>query len=626
MELSTIPEIVRKMEQDYTTGTTTISKYVQFSLYETLQKIDAYLNSKHINGRIDSLGRIKPFFNIVIAAVNIWFRATDLDTKNVKLKAKNSKQAIQALLGNILLSDFMKKESFGSFLNKWGRTLAKYCSAVCKFVEKSDGLHCEVIPWNKLIVDSIDFYNNPVIEILYYTPAQLRRHSEYNQDLVEQLINSHGFRETLDGQNKDNKSEYIKVYEIHGNFPVKYLKKSKGEKISKNDEKVFTQQIHIISFVSRKNEKGEDYWDDYTLYSGREKNLYLLTHLLEEDDRILGIGPVEGLFEAQFMVNHTAKEIKDQLDLASRLIFQTADANFVGMNVLKNLESGDILRHALNQPLTKINNDATDVTSLRMYQTDWINLSKDISSTPDAQRGNTFPSGTAYRQVALLAQQSNSLFEVMTENKGLYLEQMLRQFIIPYLKKKMDTSEEISALLTDEQVTQVDAMYVPAEAVRRANKKIVQKVLNEEFDNIGQDQYETDIANKQQSIQNDLNKLGNQRFFKPSEISSKTWKDVLKDFEWTVEVEITNENNDKQVVYETLFNLLQTVANPNTATVLQTPTGKMLFNKILNETGKVSPIEFTANLPQAPLMPQTQQPAIQMSQQTNMPAMAQMNG
>ena len=42
-------EIVRKMEQDDISGNTTISKYVNFSLRETIEKIDAYLNSKHID-------------------------------------------------------------------------------------------------------------------------------------------------------------------------------------------------------------------------------------------------------------------------------------------------------------------------------------------------------------------------------------------------------------------------------------------------------------------------------------------------------------------------------------------------------------------------------------------------
>ena len=40
-EQNEIANLVRKIENDYTTGTTTISKYVEFSQYENIEKIDA---------------------------------------------------------------------------------------------------------------------------------------------------------------------------------------------------------------------------------------------------------------------------------------------------------------------------------------------------------------------------------------------------------------------------------------------------------------------------------------------------------------------------------------------------------------------------------------------------------
>ena len=57
-----ICELVRKNELEYTTGTTTLSRYVQKSMYDTINQIEAYINSKHISGPADYLGREKPFF------------------------------------------------------------------------------------------------------------------------------------------------------------------------------------------------------------------------------------------------------------------------------------------------------------------------------------------------------------------------------------------------------------------------------------------------------------------------------------------------------------------------------------------------------------------------------------
>ena len=72
-------DIVQQAEQDYLTEKTDISEHVEFSLKETVDTIEAYVNSKHTSGPVDSMGREKPFFNIVTAAENIWYRATDID-------------------------------------------------------------------------------------------------------------------------------------------------------------------------------------------------------------------------------------------------------------------------------------------------------------------------------------------------------------------------------------------------------------------------------------------------------------------------------------------------------------------------------------------------------------------
>lgn len=596
-----IGELVRKSEQDYVNGTVNISKYVEKSMYDDICKIDAYLNSKHTTGEKDSLNRDKPFFNIVVAAVNIWFRATDIDRKNIRIKATNSKEMLPAFLATVHLHDFMNQSSFGKFLNTWGLTLARYGSAVSKFVEKKDGLHAMVVPWQRLIVDPIDFDNNPKIEILEMTPAQLRKHKEYDQAMVEKLINSVQARSNLGNQKKDNRDNYIKIYELHGELPLSWITGNE------RDDEEYVQQMQILSFVASK-ERGK--FDDFILYAGEEKeDPYIITHLIEEDGQTLSMGAVQNLFENQWMVNHTAKAIKDQLDLASRLIFQTADPGFVGQNALSAIESGDILvwnKDIQNGQLTQLANNSHDITALQSFGQQWQQLAQDITATPDVMRGNNMPSGTAFRQALVIQQESHSLFEIMTENKGLALEEMMRRYIIPYIKKQLNTSDEIVATLDMAGIDKIEQIYVSNEAIRRTNRKAVQAVLNRRNP-------EVNLPAEQTQIKNELSMLGNQRFIKPSEIDSKTWKDILSNLEeWQPEVEITNENTDKEATLTTLSNVLQTIAgNPS---ILQDPNAKMLFNRILEETGRVSPIELSETTSQPTPIPQqigqTPQPVI----------------
>lgn len=593
MSESKIGDLIRRMEDNFITGTTAQSKYVSFSMHDTIEKIDAYLNSKHISGDTDSLGREKPFFNIVVGATNIWYRATDIDRKDIKIKANKQKNYIASLLYNVHLQNWMKKARFGVFLNDWGRTLSKYGTAMIKFVTKKGELYIEVIPFNRAIFDSIDFEHNPKIEKLYFTEAQLKQNKAYDQDVVNELIEARKTaRKTLDGQDKDyNNSDYIEVYELHGNLEKSHITERES------DDDIFVQQMHVLSYL--KNEQGE--YEDYCLLKGREaKDPYMLTHLIKEDGRTLGIGAVEYLFDAQWMSNYSAKSIKDQLDLASKIIFQTSDATLAGNNVLTDIENGDIILHADNAELTEVANTSHDISALQSFAVQWQNLAKELTSTPDSISGAKMPSGTAYRQVAILNQEAHSLFEIMIENKALAIEDMMREYILPFLKTKMDTTDEISATLEGYGIEQLDSMYIKNEAIRRHNAKLVYESLNNEP---GQPISGIDIPGEEDKIKQQLSEQGNQRFFKPSDIKTKTWKELFKDTEDEVEVEINGETSDKEAVMTTLTTLLQTVAtNPM---ILQDPNMRMLFNEILETTGAISPIRMVASQNQT----QTQNPA-----------------
>ena len=596
--MKTIYEVVREAETKFISGSGTLmSKYVTTDLYEDINKIYAYLDSKHVSGSKDSKGRDKPFFNIVLAARNIYFRATDIDRKDIQVRANKRRDFVSAFIATILLQEWMKRENFGAFLNDWGIELAGFNSVVTKFVEAGGTLKAMVVPWSRLIVDVINFDANPKIETLELTEAELRGRKGYDQKIVESLCNALQARELTDRQKQDEKNDYIKLYEVHGNLPLSYLT---GED---TDDSTYVQQMHVISFVAGK-ENGK--YDEYCLMSGREKkDPYMLTSLLPATDGSISLnGSVKNLFEAQWMMNHNVKSIKDQLDIASKLIFQTADTNFVGRNVLTAIEQGDIMVHQVNMPLTQVNNSSHDIASQQSSANMWKALSSEINGVSESMLGNTALSGTAWRQVEALLNESHSLFELMTENKALAIEQMLRVHIIPHLKKKVDTTEEVGAILEPHDITKLDGMYVPTEAIRRYNEKTVEQVIKYLSTNDPKDapiSYDEARPMEEDAVKQELAPLGNQRFITPSDIPTVTWKEVFKDLEWDVEVDISGENQNKQTVLTTLNTALSVVANPNFS---NNPQAQLIIGKILGLTGVVSPIELaqmqSATPPTAP--------------------------
>lgn len=141
-------------------------------------------------------------------------------------------------------------------------------------------------------------------------------------------------------------------------------------------------------------------------------------------------------------------------------------------------------------------------------------------------------------------------------------------------------------------------MYIRNDAIRRSNRKIIDTILS------GGVAEPADLQTEQQNIQNELADLGNQRFYSPGDIS---WKELLKDIEWDLEIDITGEQSSTQNDLATLNTVFQIIAsNPQ---ILSTKNGKLIFNKILEKTGAISPAELS-------MQPEPQQPQAQVNPQT----------
>ena len=594
---SDIGNLIRQQETDYTSGQPVqISEYVEYDMFEDLNKIDAYDNSRHVSGSTDSKGREKPFFNIVKSVVNIWYRATDIDRKNIRIYSQSQANYISAFIASIYLQNWMKKSRFGVFLNKWGRMLAKYGSTVVKFVEKDGELHSMVIDWHKFICDPIDFSNNPQIEVLDLTPAQLRARG-YDEEVVDALRDDLDTRKTLKGHQQDQREGYIRIYEVHGELPLSYLTDNE------EDEDTFQQMMIVYSFTGNQDEG----FTDYFLYRGKEtKSPYMLTHLIEEDGKTLSTGAIKQLFESQWMVNHSMKAIKDIVDLSSKLILQTSDENFVGKNAITSIETGDIMVTGVNQGLSPVSYDTSAIVQAQNFKAEWQAIGNEQTGASDAMRGMQPKSGTAWRQTEAILNENYSLFEVMTENKGLAIEDMLREHVLTFIKRKLNSKDEIIAILDSFNLKKLDKMYLKAKAQelfeKKAKEDIKAALLKGELPAfIDQEQ---EIATNQEMLQENLADLGNERFLIPSEIDSKTWKDIFKDLEWEVEVDVTGEAKDLQGELTTLNSLYVNLMNSG-----QTEDGRKVLEKILEITGAFSPIELTQlqaqPAPQATSQPQT---------------------
>lgn len=578
--------MVQDLENKYTNQETKISEHVQFSQFENVNRIEAYMSSKHISGETDAVGREKPFFNIVISAVNIWYRATKRHVKDIKIRADKEANILASSIANIIYREWANKTQFDKFLSQWGMTLATYGSAITKWINRGDELDYSVVKWGNIMCDNMDFNNNIQVEKFYLTRAELMNHKGYDKEVAKSLLSAISTRKNLRREQVDNKQDYIELYEVHGVLPLSLITDDE------NDKDTFVQQMHVVSMTGT---QADGSYQEYTLVKGREdKSPYILTNLLPDPtgQRAFGKGAVELLFDSQWMTNHAQKLIKDQLDLASIILYQTSDTSFVGRNATNSLETGDFLIHEANQPITLVANGSADIGALNSLNTQWQQLSLSLSSTPEAMRGESPSSGTAYRTQQLAVNESYSLFEEMGYNKDNGIKEMMREFIIPFIKTKMDNTNEIVAILDDNDIKKIDNKFVKNSVNRKVNEKIIDMVLNE-GKMVTKEEQDTMIQDGQVETQAQLSELGNQRFFKPSDIESVTWKQSINDFEWQVEIDTPSDQKYLETAMETLTNVFTTLADPAKAPFAQTDMGKFLLTKIITLTGAVSPLEMS---------------------------------
>ena len=157
--------------------------------------------------------------------------------------------------------------------------------------------------------------------------------------------------------------------------------------------------------------------------------------------------------------------------------------------------------------------------------------------------------------------------------------------------------------------------------VKKVNEIIVKKMEeDEEYVPTKQEQQALLDAEKL-TLKEVLAGMGNERFFKPSDLEDGTWKAQFENTETEVEVDITGESFDAKEAMATLNTALKMVMTPGFE---QNNRAQNIVGRILELTNAMSPVEYYAagqNQEQQQMQQQQQQMAAQQPQA--IPQMAQ---
>ena len=561
----------------YVTTPVNILDNLRFYQWDTIRMCEFYSNSRYLTGNKDELGRDKPFYNIVNYRVTLAKVATDLDVKDIVITADEPEDWVRSMLLNHEAYEWMKATNFAYFLNDMGQKRPKYGGVMVKKSEVDGVLHIDTCDWRNMVVDAIDIMRGTKIEKHYMTPVELSEKEGIWDNVREAIMLAAKKMERQYGYNQQEyNSNRIQVNEVHGQFPVCFIKNALGEEESEDDYYTFSKQRY---FYTKMNDKTIIF-----LAEEFKEEVYDYLPWEEMPGRGLGRGVIEDAKEAQVWTNDSVINEKNAMDLAGRVGIKTNSKKF-GNNILEH-DHGKIYELEDGKDINTFNLAPSALGEYQNQVEKWKSQADLSTSSLDAITGEQPVSGTPYSQTALLNQVASKPFDYRREEAGIFITRMFESWVIPYLIKKLKKKHLLVSDFSEEELTTIDNSF----AIHKANTEVIDGLTK--GNPTTPERYQAIVLAEKSKLQ------GEKRYF---DIPDKYFDGI----EAKVTVVTTNEQKNKAAVLQSLSTILQTVQasfNPNTGTfgVLDNPVLSKIFGTIIELSGAgISPVSLGLGKPGA---------------------------
>jgi len=399
---STVSQIVK----DFKEKTVEMTKGFHFSQYETIRRINLYINDKYLERNDDAI-----FWNISTPRIPHFAKNIDLDTKDLMPYGEGDVGILEAYCLRIKFRRWLDENHFAITLNDLSEGLATYGSVVWKKYYEDGKAELEEVDLTNLYFDPRVKYikQADVVEMHYLTDSELR---EKEWDNVDEALKA--AEKTTSNGNKNDKDaiKSNEIWEFWGNIEMEdgsfeyrhYIGAGYGDK----------EVIMVEDDVS------DDDFPYYDFHVGRYRS------------RWLRMGVVERLFKLQERANTVVNENAQATSIASLLLMRTSDPNTTG-NVLQGAITGQIVN---SKDLQQIGID-NRAFNLLLNELTTIERQADLlCMTPEVVMGETAPSGTPFRSLAVTANSAKSSFRYIKERVGETIGYILKEEILPTEIKK----------------------------------------------------------------------------------------------------------------------------------------------------------------------------------------------
>lgn len=426
-----ISKKVYDLEKEYKENSTKVLEGLERNQWDIIKRVYHYKNDSFIEcSDPDAI-----FWQVVTPYLPHYASLLDLDPKDFNPKGHGKTNVFQAwILRKKLHNWFDQKgkisgDDFGVFLDDLTKNITTFGSYIVKINKKTDEpefvdlRHIAFDPEVKTIrgKDKVEFH--------YLTEDEIRKKEWDNTDKV--IENAH---------EKDDKKE---IWEFVGEYDGDYVHvigAGEGDK-------------EVIAFEFDEKPEDDPYYD---------------IHLTQYEGMWLRKGIYEQCFQEQFrandLVNHNAKAT----EIASLLLLRSKDPKTSG-NVLQQAVSGQIIN---SEDLQQIGIDNRAFTTLLKELEIIQEQVRKKLQLPDIATGETLPSGTPFRGMALMSSSQKNAFKQKRSRVATGVLNIIER-ILPTLVKEWNRGDMIEITEDNQDLESYD------EAIRRVTRKNVYQKANE---------------------------------------------------------------------------------------------------------------------------------------------------
>jgi len=474
--------------------------------------------------------------------VEQYVKHTDIDLKDVNLRATTSRAYRFSQIVRNVLYRFLKKLNFSDLLNEGNRKFAIDGTWVQKSFKGFDPkLGKQTLKTYQ--VDLLNFFIDPAVKSIQSAPSVIER-AILTPDEIEGYrniwinIDKIQFQKNLSDLStqelKENSSEVpvIDIWERWGKFP-KYFITGK-----ESDKNIWTEGVIIVSGLNSNPVLHK------ILETKKKLKPYEEAWFKKVPNRWHGRGIAEMLIGLQEYVNEVVNTRRlNNLLIQNRLFEIRKGSGITPADVAKLVAGGGILVTEIGRDIREL--PVTDQRAssyndeLAIY-----NLAQKVTGSYELYQGERLPSRLSATTAALITSDVKTGYSLVQEQLGIFLRKVIERHWLPIIWQVLDDNEILNILADAQELEAFDQLVIE----QKLESWIWDFVLKTGFW-----PEEAEIEKAKEDLKNELKKFGKQRFVKFK-------KNLIDISEYEIDIYVTSEKFDKAVLIQNLNNLLMTYA------------------------------------------------------------------